>query len=216
MLRAILIPLLAAQSLAMAEAAPQSLDTPPVAVEVQVTVLGADGAPVVGLPLRVVPGHTPAWQTPDAGAALVTNGAGVVRLAAQLVLEERRHKMPSNFFTSLVAPAERTRHIQIGVEMAYAGRPWLTAIDIDRFENGTSAQLQARRVFARAGNGHFTDAVPPRDGVHRATLSKGLVLSVPGFDVSAATLDPDTTQPGQVRWRLALVLRRWPEPVLRD
>ena len=190
--------------------------TAPVTLDVQVTVLEPDKTPAIGIPLRVVLGAALTWQAANEGVQLVTAENGMCHLQKAVVLDDRRHKMPTNFFSSLVASRERTRHLQIALELEYAGRPWLTAIDIDHFENGTSAQLDPMRVFGRAANGRFTDDIPLRDGTRQARLPKGVVLPVPGFDLSGVTLDPDPSMPGATHWTLRLILTRWPPPAPRD
>ena len=124
--------------------------------------------------------------------------------------------MPGNFFTTLLASRERTRHVQIAIEMEYAGRPWLSVLDVDRFANGTTARLDSMRVYGRATDGRFTDDVPLNDGTWRKRLNTGQVMTLPGFDVNSVSLDPDPDALDDVVWRLQLSLTRWPDPVLRD
>ncbi|MEQ1694026.1 MAG: hypothetical protein ABMA00_22235 [Gemmatimonas sp.] len=190
--------------------------TAPITLDVQITVLEPDKTPAVGIPLRVVLGAALTWQAADEGVRLVTNDSGTGHLQVPVLLDERRHKMPTNFFSSLVSSRERTRHLQIAIEMEWAGRAWLTAIDIDHFESGTSTQLDPMRVFGRAANGRFTDDIPLREGTRHARLPKGVVMPVPGFDLSGVTLDPDPSAPGATHWTLRLILTRWPAPVPRD
>ncbi len=190
--------------------------TAPVTLDVQVTVLEPDKTPAVGIPLRVVLGAALTWQAADEGVRLVTGENGICHVQMSVALDDRRHKMPTNFFSNLVASRERTRHLQFAVEYEYAGRPWLTAIDIDHFESGTSAQIDPMRVFGRAANGRFTDDIPLRDGTRHARLPKGVVLPVPGFDLSGLTLDPDPLVPGATHWTLRMILTRWPAPVPRE
>ena len=189
--------------------------TAPVTIDVQVTVLEPDKTPAAGIPLRVVLGASLTWQAADEGVRFVTgdNGIGSVQMA--VALDDRRHKMPTNFFSNLVASRERTRHLQFALEFEYAGRPWLTAIEIDHFENGISTQLVPMRVYGRASNGRFTDDIPLREGTRHARLPKGLVLPVPGFDLSGLTLDPDPLVPGASHWTLRMILTRWPVPAPR-
>ena len=190
--------------------------TAPTTLDVQITVLEPDKTPAVGIPLRVVLGAALTWQAADEGVRLVTNDSGTGHLQVPVLLDERRHKMPTNFFSSLVSSRERTRHLQIAIEMEWAGRPWLTAIDIDHFESGTSTQLDPMRVFGRAANGRFTDDIPLREGTRHARLPKGVVMPVPGFDLSGVTLDPDPSTAGATHWTLRMILTRWPAPVPRD
>lgn len=190
--------------------------TAPVTIDVQITVLEPDKTPAIGVPLRVVLGSALTWQAAGEGARAVTDEHGMCNMRMSIALDDRRHKMPTNFFSSLVASRERTRHLQFALEFEYAGRPWLSAIEIDHFENGTSTQLTPMRVFGRASNGLFTDDIPLRDGTRHARLPKGLVLPVPGFDLSGLTLDPDPLVPGATHWTLRMILTRWPAPTPRD
>lgn len=173
-----------------------------------------DRTPAAGVPVRVVIGAALTWQAADAGERLVSGDDGSCHWRTSVLLDDQRHKLPTNFFTNLMASRERTRHLQVAIELEYAGRPWLTAIDIDRFENGTSAQLEPMRVFGRAANGRFTDDIPLREGTRHARLPKGIVTAVPGFDLTGATLDPDPAVPGGSHWVLRLALTRWPAPVV--
>lgn len=183
---------------------------------VQVTVRQPDRSLAVGIPLRVIVGTPPGWQLADAGTRCVTGDDGSCNLESPLVLEDRRRKLPSNFLSTLLASRERTRHLQVGLELEYAGRPWLTVIDADRFGNGTTAQLDPMRVYGRATDGRFTDDVPRNDGAWRKRLPSGQVMSLPGFDVTSVQLDPDPDVPNDALWRLLVGLTRWADPVLRD
>lgn len=188
----------------------------PVTLDVHVTVQDPDRSAAIGLPVRIVIGAGTDWQNADAGVKCITDGEGACYARESIVLDDRRRKMPTNFFSSLMASRERTRHVQIAIEMEYADRPWLAAIDVDRFESGTSAQLDPWRVYGRASNGRFTDDIPLIDGAYRARLPRGVVLPVPGFDVQRIALDPDTGTPDGTRWTLRLSLNRWAAPVVRE
>lgn len=188
-----------------------------VTLDVLVTLREADRSPAVGVPMRIVLGATQAWQAPEVGTHRVTADDGTCHLVESFALDDRRRKMPTNFLSSLLASTERTRHVQIAVEMEFAGRPWLTAIDIDRFDNGSSTRLEPMRVFGRAANGRFTDDVPQINGAWNARLPTGKVVSVPGFDVTSASIDPDTSvTPVGSQWAARITLTRWATPVQRD
>jgi hypothetical protein len=188
-----------------------------VTLDVLVTLREPDRSAASGVPMRIVLGAAANWQAPDAGIHRATADDGTCHLVASFALDDRRRKLPTNFLSSLLASSERTRHVQIAVEMEYAGRPWLTAIDIDRFENGSSARLEPMRVFGRAANGRFTDDVPLINGAWNARLPTGKVVAVPGFDVTTASIDPDTSvTPVGSQWTVRLTLTRWPAPTLRD
>ena len=189
--------------------------TAPVTLDVLVTVLDPDKTPAAGLSLRVVLGASLTWQAAEEGERVLTEADGTAHVRTVVALDDRRHKMPTNFFSSLVTSRERTQHVQVAVEMEYAGRGWLTAIDLDYFENGSSTQLDPMRVFGRAANGRFTDDIPLRDGTRTARLPKGVVLPVPGFDLTSATLEPESAGSRKTHWTLRLTLTRWPAPVVK-
>lgn len=195
----------------------QTAVTRQVMLAVHLTLREADRSPAAGVPVRIVLGASATWQAPDAGVVASTASDGTCHLLAPFTFEQRRRKMPSNWLSHLMASPERTRHLQVAVEMAHAGRSWLTAIDIDRFENGASARLEPMRVFGRAANGRFTDDVPLIDGAWRARVPTGKVVPVPGFDVTGASIDPDpSVTPVGAQWDVFITLTRWPATVSRS
>ncbi len=185
-------------------------------LDVQVTVLHADKSPAAGVPLRFVLGTAGDWQAAAAGTPLVTAADGTAQLALPVVLEARRRKLPSNFFGNLMASPETTRQVQIGVELQWAGRPWLGTINVDRFADGTSARLDPMRVFGRATDGRFTDDVPLHDGTWHKRLPNGKLTALPGFTITALTLDPESTAPDNAAWRLNATITQWPVVETKD
>jgi hypothetical protein len=181
-----------------------------VTIDVLLTVRDADRSPAAGVPVRLVLGAPDNWQAPDAGHRRVTADDGTCQLLETFSLGDRRRKMPTNFLSSLLASTERTRHLQLAIETEWAGRPWLTVIDVDRFASGASVRLGPLRVYGRAANGRFTDDVPHIDGAWHARVPTGKVVSVPGFDVASATIDPDPSiTPVGAQWTARLTLTRW-------
>jgi hypothetical protein len=187
-----------------------------VTLNLQLTIREHDRSPAVGVPARIVTGSALTWQAPEMGERVMTDSNGVCALELIVSLDDRRRKLPSNFFASLMSSPVRTQHLQVAVELEHAGRPWLTAIDIDHFENGTSAQLEPIRIFGRAANGRFTDDVPLLNGSWHARLPKGVVTSVPGFDVSGVSLEPDLTYGDNAHWMMRATLTRWAPTAARE
>ena len=182
-----------------------------VTIDVLLTVRDADRSPAVGVPVRLVLGAPDNWQASEVGAKRETGDDGACHVVETFSLDDRRRKMPTNFFSSLLASTERTRHMQLAIEMEWAGRPWLTVIDIDRFASGESLRLEPMRVFGRAANGRFTDDVPLIGGAWHARVPTGKVVSVPGFDVTSASIDPDpSVTPVGSQWMARVTLTRWP------
>jgi hypothetical protein len=188
-----------------------------VSLTVHVTLRTPSGAPAVGVPMRLVVDKAPVSQA-DAGTRCTTDAAGVCTLTLSLPLDERRRKMPTNWIGSLTARPQRTRHVALGIEMSYAGEPWLAVLDIDRFDDGTMLHAAAPRVFGRDARGAFTVEAAVEHGVRVAAVAGGLRLSVPGFEVHTAALNPagERTRPDESAWTLAVVLQQRLEPVRRD
>ena len=141
--------------------------TVPVALDVHVTVLEHDRTPAAGVPIRVVIGAALSWQSADAGVRLVTGFDGSCDWRTSVVLDDHRHKLPTNFFTNLMASRERTRHVQVAIELEYAGR--LLAVvraDVPRSrvgDAGTALQGQrAVRLLTTTG----TKAIEEREEGH--------------------------------------------------
>jgi hypothetical protein len=182
-----------------------------VTIDVLLTLRDADRTAAVGVPVRLVLGAPDNWQAADVGSRRVTADDGTCHIIETFALGDRRRKMPSNFLSSLLASTERTRHLQLAIEMEWAGRPWLTVIDVDRFASGASVRLEPMRIYGRAANGRFTDDVPQIDGAWHARVPTGKVVSVPGFDVTSASIDPDPSiTPVGAQWMARMTLTRWP------
>ena len=179
------------------------------ALDVQITVLHPDKSLAVGVPLRVILGTDADWQSPAAGEAMVTADDGAVQCTLPVVLASPRRQVTTNFFARFMASRETTRQVQLGIVMEYAGRSWLSAITVDRRASGASVRLDPMRVYGRASDGRFTDDVPLHDGAWRKRLPSGKMASLPGFVVTVATLDPESTAPDNAAWRLRVTLQQW-------
>lgn len=188
-----------------------------VSLTVQVTLRTPSGAPAVGVPMRLVVDKVPVPQ-PSAGVRCTTDADGVCTITLTVPLDERKRKMPTSWVGSLTARAQRTRHIALGIDMAYASQSWLAVVDIDRFDDGTNLYDAVPRVFGRDAAGAFTVEAKAVDGARVAALPGGLQMSVPGFDLQTAALHPrgDHSHPDESSWTLSVMLRQRPEPVRRD
>lgn len=183
--------------------------TRPVTLDVQITVLRPDKSLAVGVPLRVILGTAADWQSPTAGEEMATGDDGTVQRTLPVVLASQRREVASNFLARLMASRETTRQVQVGVVMEYAGRSWLSAITVDRRANGASLRLDPMRVYGRASDGRFTDDVPLHDGSWHKRLPSGKMVSLPGFAVTSASLDPESPAADNAAWRLRVTLQQW-------
>ncbi len=179
------------------------------ALDVQITVLHPDKSLAAGVPLRVILGTAADWQSPSAGEEMVTGDDGTVQCTLPVVLASQRRQVPTNFVARLMASRETTRQVQLGVAMEYAGRSWLSAITVDRRASGASLRLDPMRVYGRASDGRFTDDVPLHDGSWHKRLPSGTVASLPGFVITHATLDPESSAADNAAWRLRVTLQQW-------
>ncbi len=183
--------------------------TRPVNLDVQVTILHPDKSHAAGVPVRVILGTAADWQSPSAGEEMVTAEDGTVQRTLPIVLASLRRQVSTNFVARLMASRETTRQVQLAVVMEYAGRSWLSAMTVDRRANGSSLQLDPMRVYGRASDGRFTDDVPLHDGAWHKRLPSGKMVSLPGFAVTSATLDPESAAAGNTEWRLRVTLQQW-------
>lgn len=183
--------------------------TRPVSLDVQITILRPDKSLAVGVPLRLILGTAGDWQSPTAGEELTTGDDGTVQLTRPVVLASQRRVVAMSFLDRLTASRETTRQLQVGLVMEYAGRPWLTAITVDRRVTGGSVRLDPMRVYGRASDGRFTDDVPLHNSSWHKRLPSGQVASLPGLSVTVATLDPESPAADNMAWRLRVTLQLW-------
>jgi hypothetical protein len=180
-------------------------------IDVQFTLLADDGAPIAGAPVRLAVGASADRQHRDAGMRFVTDAAGAHRFTPTATIDTRERKLPTNFFTQLLSRAQRTDHLTIWMELPYLGRPWLYVVDVDRFPDGTVAQLDGMHVFGADASGAF--AVPARfaNGVWTLPGVPGVVTTA-GHAVTSLMLEPNADRS---RWSLVILVRRHREPVVR-
>lgn len=182
----------------------------PVTVDLQFALTMPGDAPAAAAPVRMVLAPQPQKSAPGAGVNFQTdaNGRYTARVAATIT--EMRRKKPTAFWPQLVARPERTRHFSVGAELPYAGQQWLYVIELDYFEGGTTARIDAMRVYARDDTGAYTREATLRDGAY--TMPGLGTLTTPGYTVAKAMLEPGA---GGNQWKLTLALARAPEPVRR-
>ena len=186
----------------------------PVALAVTFTLTDLDYKPLPGVPVRVVFGSDPNWQQADAGHRLVTDAKGEARWVAQIDLEERMKKVPTNFVGSLLSGPQKAQYLRVGAEMTYFERPWLYTVDLYRFAGGDTL-LDDTAVYTRDDRGAFTrKAKQDKNGWTMADMG-GLVLTMPGFEAWNFALDPDPADPAHSRWTLKLSFKKAPAPVRR-
>lgn len=184
-----------------------------VPVEIRFGLVDASGAPIAGAPVRLAIASGAGWQRADAGALATTDAAGEARVNFSVVPETRSRKLPTNFTTQLLSPAQPTVHFAVAAQLPFLGRPWLYVHEADQFGRDTTAQLDAPRMYAADARGDFTEPASTRNGAWRLPGMELAVSSTggaPGYRVARFSIAPDGAG-----WSVRLVLAREPEPVRR-
>lgn len=187
----------------------------PVALAVAFELTDLESKPIQSASVRVVFGRERDWQTSVAGQHFETDTAGKHRLEAQVVLEKRMVKRPTNFIDSLFQWAEPANSLQVAAELEYAGHRWLYVVDVHYFRRDGTVLLNGLSVFTPDAHGDFTvKAKASGSGWTMADLG-GLVLASPGHQVTDFTLQPDPAEPEERKWNLTLSFKRHAAPVFR-
>ena len=178
-------------------------------IEVRFKVIDSAGQAIIGAPIRLVLALGQTWHLPEAGMRATTGSGGEVNWTANALPERRRRKLPTNFFTQVLAPAEDTIHLAVGVELTYLARAWLVVGAGDRFDNGTTAQLDGLKIYGRDQSGNFSLPAVQKEGAWYLPGVPG-ALTTPGFLVHRLAIAP-----AERGWTMEFTVQRASEPVAR-
>ena len=182
-----------------------------VILDVNFKLTDLDYKPLSNTPVRLVFGSDKDWQSPTAGQKLMTDAKGEAKLTANVVLDKRSKKMPTNFLSSLMSAPQQTDHIVVGAELEYMQFRWLYTVEIFHFRDGTD-MLGEVAIFSRDERGRFTRKAERKGTDWTIADLPGLVLTTPGYEPWTFALQPD---PGEKRWQLNLAFKKFPPPVRR-
>jgi len=178
-------------------------------VDFQLTELEAPDRPLASVPVRLVLGKGPHWQSPDAGHCFVTGVNGEAHFTAEGWVDVRWRMVPYAM-TGLSFP-RCMDHITIGAELEqlaptasgeYRRFQCLHTLDIDRYTESQCATSGITAVYTRDSRGWFTEPCQP-------------VLNPPGYKTADFFLTPVPSDPPRKHWNLKLILQRRPAPVWR-
>jgi hypothetical protein len=175
-------------------------------LEVRVSLVSAEGLPIVSQAMRLILAEDPGFERADAGSARHSDERGELHWSTAATLQTRYRKLPGNFLSQLVAAPRATRHLALAVQLPYLGREWRYVVSVDRFEDGTQAQLDGLRIYGADAMGAFVERVRRDRECWQFAGLPGVVTS-PGYEVLRLTLVPAGNA-----WSLDLGLRRLPEP----
>jgi hypothetical protein len=188
--------------------------TVPIALAVHFKLTDLDYKPLVGVPVRIVFGSDSQWQEATSGYRFVTDVGGEHRFTADVRLDKRPRKLPTNFVDSLLSRPQMTDHLMVAAELEFMTYPWLYAIDVHRFPNG-DVLMEGASVFTRDARGDFNrKAEVDAKGWRMADLG-GMVLTTPGHEAWHNMLQPDPSDATGKQWTLELAFKRSPAPVRR-
>jgi hypothetical protein len=187
----------------------------PVALAVEFKLTDLEYRPLPGVPVRLVLGSAPDWQSASAGHRFVTDARGEHRFATTVVLDKQSRKLPTNFLSSLVSRAQQTDHLRVAAELPYMTFSWLYVVDVYRFPEGGDVLLDGVSVYTRDAHGAFANKAKHDAGGWTMADLGGLVLTQAGHEPWNFMLQPDPADPSKQRWTLQLAFKRSPAPVRR-
>jgi hypothetical protein len=184
----------------------------PVTLDVAFKLTDLEYHPLANVPVRLVFGSDADWQGPKAGNRIVTDAKGEARLTANVTLDKRLRKYPTNFWTTLGSLPQTTDHLAVGAELDFADFHWLYVVDLFRFPN-TDTMSDGVSVYTADAKGRFVDKADYDGKAWKMRDLKGLVLTHPGYDIGDFMLAPDPTDSSGKHWTLKLAFRKAPPPV---
>jgi hypothetical protein len=183
----------------------------PVIVEVNFQLTDFDYKPIANTPIRLVFASDKDWQSATAGQRFVTDAKGEAKLTANVVLDKKLKKLPTNFVSSLLSAPQQTDHIVVGVELEYMEFRWLYTVEIFHFPSGTD-MLGEVAIYSRDEQGRFTRKAERKGSDWIIADLRGLVATTPGYEPWNFALEAD---PSGKRWQLKLAFKKFPSPVRR-
>ena len=182
-----------------------------VSIQVKIKLTDLDYKPLVNEPVRLVFPCNKGWQDAKAGYPLVTDTNGEGQVTAQVVIDRRWRKMPTNFIGSLIGPPMLTDHLAVGAEMEYTEFHRLYVTGGVLFPDGTTMQ-DPFSVYTPDAQGNFTDQPEMINGDWKFKELKGLMVTGPGYQPYGVMLSHDDKGGN---WTLELAFRKSPPPVMR-
>ena len=180
-----------------------------VPVDVSFKLTDLDYKPLANVPVRIVFSSDAGWRNANAGRRIVTDAKGEAHFTANVAIDKRLRKVPTNFVDSLLSHPKQTDHLLVAAEMEYMSFHWLYVVEVARFEGGDT-MLDNFAVYTRDQQGNFTREIPSDAKGFLPPELGGLALSGPGYQPFDFLLDRD-----QNRWKLRLAFKKSPPPVRR-
>lgn len=180
-----------------------------VPLDVSFKLTDLDYKPLSNVPVRIVFASDSGWQGASAGRRIVTDAKGEAHFTANVAIDRKLRKLPTNFVDSLFSTPKSVDHLLVGAEMEYMNFHWLYVVEVVRFQGGDT-MLDRFAVYTRDTRGSFTRQIDESPDGFKPPELGGLVLTSPGYQVFDYLLERD-----QNRWKLRLAFRKSPPPIRR-
>jgi hypothetical protein len=171
-----------------------------------------DYKPLPNVPVRLIFGCDNDWQSKDAGRKFATDEKGEAHFTADVVLDKRWRKIPTNFVDSLMSVPHPREHLLAGAALDYMGFNAIYAVDIVCLPGGTTMQDNFT-LYAADASGNFTREVDPRNYASLRPDLGRVVLRGPGYEPWDYSLLP--TEDSK-HWTLKLAFKKSPPPIPLD
>jgi hypothetical protein len=196
----------------------------PVPLDVNFKMIDIENKPLAGVPVRLVFGSGPEWQSPNAGNRFVTDAKGEAHFTTKVVIE-RRWQSQNVGFTPLSVPI-RTDHVRVAAELeqkfpvdtgeGYRSIQMLLTMDIDCNRDGDCSTHDFTAIYLPDATGRFARR-PERFQSYEAWRIEefgGLVMWGLGYKAADFLMTADPDHPDGKR-TLQLAFKRQPLPVRR-
>jgi hypothetical protein len=191
-----------------------SAQAQPVTLDVTFKLTDLENHPLPNVPARVVFGSDPDWQSAGTGKRVITDAKGEAHFTANVALDQKLRKVPTNFVGSLVSGPQQTDHLAVAAELEFADFHWLYVADLFRFRQGDT-MTDGLSVYTPDERGRFVHKAEYDGHAWKMRDLKGLMLTHPGYELGDFALAPDPADPSAKRWTLKLAFKKSPPPVRR-
>jgi hypothetical protein len=186
----------------------------PVALDVTFKLTDLENHPLPNVPVRLVFGSDPDWQGAGTGKRVVTDAKGEAHFTANVTLDQKLRKVPTNFVGSLVSGPQQTDHLMVAAELEFADFHWLYVADLFRFRQGDT-MTDGLSVYTADERGRFVHKAEYDGHAWKMRDLKGLMLTHPGYEIGDFELAPEPADTTGKRWTLKLAFKKSPPPVRR-
>lgn len=184
-----------------------------VTLDVSFKLTDIDYKPLPGVPVRLVFACDKDWQSPKSGYRFQTDDKGEAHLTANVTLDKRLRRIPTNFVDSLLSTPKPMDHLSMGAELSYMDFPALYMVDVLLLPDRSTAMQDSFFLYTADQSGNFSHKVWPREYHSVRPDLKNVVLRGPGFEPWDYMLQPVPDDATGRKWALKLAFKKTPPPI---